>query len=56
MDDIWCIQRVSDMYKSRCYECKCILDDEDYFGKHESRGEFVMLGYQCSECGHEEFV
>ncbi len=42
----------------RCNECGCLLSHYDIKGVFEpvnnSKEEFIINGYKCSKCGHEE--
>lgn len=62
--DDWSDNEIEFMKKDEdcCDDCGHPLNDEDYQGEYESRGEFwgapcseyVTTGYSCSNCGHHE--
>ncbi|MFA5407128.1 MAG: hypothetical protein WC307_07250 [Candidatus Nanoarchaeia archaeon] len=42
-----------------CPSCFAVINDEDYLGHSESRGdygqsEFITDGFKCSHCGNKE--
>jgi hypothetical protein len=45
-----------------CSECGWILSDDDFESEYEDRGSFwgspcsenIIIGYNCSNCGHKE--
>lgn len=47
------------MSEDNCHECNAEINNEDYIGEYEERGEYwgapcneyVVTGYICPECG-----
>jgi hypothetical protein len=62
--DDWTDEEIEVMKKDEdcCSKCGFPLDDEDFEGQNEDRGEchgaiayeYVIYGYKCSNCGYHE--